>query len=268
MDDVLIALDTDLASEIAIHYACKLEKFIRFNVQVIHSPDMDEKGHSHGSGWVHQKWENAIVQQAGKDIARLVRKELFYNSIGEPKIIPGERDQVVLEEIRKHRYDFLIEGFLYSFESDRFFQKLDSELYKSVPCPILMVKNLVDPTRGIQIVGTAETIPSILSWFFKLFKEFPGTPDILICHFNTAIKKVIFLENDTAFISCIEDLFSKQGKKPGSIRTAEGSEGDLSLLVRDHALSMSHMMRPHSNLAKMLSLSPCPVMFCPKFQTT
>ena len=61
MDDVLIALDTDLASEIAIHYACRLEKFVRFNVQVIHSPGMDEKDHSHGSGWVHQKWKDAII---------------------------------------------------------------------------------------------------------------------------------------------------------------------------------------------------------------
>ena len=267
MDDVLIALDTDLASGIAIRYTCLLEKFVRFNVQVIHSPDMDEKGHPHGSGWVHQKWENAIVQQAGKEIANLVRKELFYNSIGKPKIIPGERDQVILEEMYKNQYDLFIEGFLYSFESNRFFKKLDSELYKKMLCPILMVKNLVNPTRGIQIVGTSKTIPSILSWFFKFFNDFPGTPDILICHFNTAVKNVVFFENDNHFLSSIEDRFSQQGKNPGNIRTAEGAAADLSLLVRDHALSMCHMPRPHNNMASMLSLSPCPVMFCPEFET-
>jgi len=267
MDDVLIALNTDLASGIAIRYACLLEKFIRFNVQVIHSPDMDEKGHSHGSGWVHQKWKDAIVQQAGKEIANLVQKELFYNSIGEPKIILGERDQVILEEMHQHQYDFLMEGFLYSFEPDRFFQKLDSSLYKNLSCPVLMVKNLVDPARGVQIVGTSETIPSILSWFFKIFNDLSSTPDLLVCHFDKSMKTVDFSENDNELISDIEERFLLEGKKPGKIRTAKGSADELSLLARDHALSMSQMPWPYNDMAAMLSLSPCPVMFCPEFKT-
>jgi len=168
MQDALMALQTDLASRIAIRYACQLEKSARFNMQAIHIPDLDEKGHSPGGGWVHQTWENAIVQQAGEDIAGMLRKELFYYSIGEPKIVPGERSQVILEEIRQKQYDFLIEGFLHSFE---FFQKLDSDLYRNILCPVLMVKNLMDLNRGIQIFTTPDTISSVLSWYFP-FRTF------------------------------------------------------------------------------------------------
>ena len=267
MDDVLIALDTDLASDIAIRYACRLEELFQFKVQVIHSPDMDERGHAHGSGWVHQKWKKAIVQQAGKEISNLIQKPLFYNSMGEPKIIPGERDQVILEEMNRNCYDFLMEGFLHSFEPDRFFQKLDSHLYKNLPCPVLMVKNLVDLARGVQIVGPSKTIPSILFWFFKLFSGLPDAPDFLIFDFDTAIEKVSMIENDADLISDIEEQFLKQGKRPGSIRTAKGSPDALSLLVRDHALSICHMPHSYDDMSIMLSMSPCPVMFCPEIKT-
>lgn len=267
MDDVLIVLDTDLASDITIRYACMLEKRLRFKVQVIHVPDTDEKGHTHGNGWVYQKWNNAIVQKAGEEITSLVQKPFYHISIGEPKIIPGERDQVILEEIKQPHYGLLMEGLLYSFEPNLFFQKLDSILYKNLPYPVLMVKNLVDIERGIQIVGTSKTIASVLSWFFALFNEFPESPDILICDFETAIEKVVMLENDPGMISDIDDLFLKQGKKTGNIRTAKGSPNELSLLVRDHALSMCHMPKAYENMSITLSLSPCPVMFCPEFKT-
>jgi hypothetical protein len=130
-----------------------------------------------------------------------------------------------------------------------------------------MVKNLVDSDRGVQIVGTSKTIKSILPWFFTLLKDMPDKPDLLVCEFDITMEKVMFLDNDDDFLSDIEDRFSKQGKKPGNIRTAKGSPDELSLLIRDHALSMCPMPQLHNPMAMMMSLSPCPVMFCPGFKT-
>jgi len=59
MQDVLFALQTDLASSIAIRYLRQLEKLGRLNVQAIHVPDMADLGRSPGGGWVQQTWENA-----------------------------------------------------------------------------------------------------------------------------------------------------------------------------------------------------------------
>ncbi len=266
MQDVLISLQTDLASSIAIRYACQLEKLVRFTMQVLHIPDMDETGHSHGSGWVHETWENAIVQQAREDIAKLVQKELFHYSTVEPKIIPGERDLVILEEIRQKKYDFFIEGLLHSFEPDRFFQKLDSELYRSLSCPALLVKNLVNLDRGIQIVGTKETVPTLLYWFFKVFNKPTADPDILLCHFETSWEEAVFMENDTVLISDIESDFLKQGKTVGKIKTVKGSPDGLALLVRDHALVISAYPQSQSDMAHLLSMSPCSILFCPEFK--
>ncbi|NOX33963.1 MAG: hypothetical protein GXP56_09535 [Deltaproteobacteria bacterium] len=265
MQEVLISLQADLASGIAIRYACQLEKSARFNMNAIHIPDMDEKGHSPGSGWVHQTWENAVIQQARKKIAQLVKEDLFYCYLTRnPKIVPGEKEQVLLDEMRQKNYDFFIEGLLHSFEPDRFFQRLDSRLYRGLACPVLMVQNLTDLEKGIQIVGTRETVFSVLPWYFKLLKSLPEKPDILLCHFEAPGGKASFIENDTTLISGIEDRFLKHGKKPGRIRTVKGSPNELGLLVRDHALIASVLPQSRSSMASMLSMSPCPILLCPE----
>ncbi len=265
MQDVLIALQTDLASSIAIRYLCQLEKLGRLNVQAIHVPDMDDLGRSPGGGWVQQTWENAIFERVRDEIARMVPKELFHSSMGELKIVPGERDQVIREEMDQNHYDFFIEGLLHSFEPNRFFEKLDSPLYRNLPCPALMVKNLVDLTRGIQIVGTLDTFSSVLAWFLKLWDEIPAEPDILVCHFEASKEKGTFLENDSDLISDIDGRFFKYGKKIASIKTAKGSSNELALLVRDHALLVSPLPESSSHMAQMLAKSPCPILFCPEF---
>jgi len=264
MKDALMALQTDLASSIAVRYACRLEKLIHFKMQALHIPDMDENTHPPGSGWVYQTWENAVVQKAREDITKLIQKEHFNYNSWAPKVVPGERDRVILEELRQKKYDFFIEGLLHSFEPDRFFQKLDSDLYRNISCPVLLVKNLVDLDRGIQIVGPPDTISLQLSWFFMTWKGLPVEPDILICHFEPSLEKLTISENDSVLVSDIEEIFLKYDKKPASIKTAKGSPEKLISFVRDHALLVSPLPRSESQIAQMLAMSPCPILFCPE----
>ncbi len=269
MHDVLIALQTDLASSIAIRYVCLIENFLRFNIQVVHIPTFDENGHSPGSGWVHQTWKNAIIEYAEKGISRLVQKENFYRySMGKPKIIPGQRNQVILKELQYQNYDFLIEGFLHSFEPDRFFKKLDSDLYRNLPCPVLMVQNLVKLDRGIQIVGTPDTILSVLPWFFKFWDDLPVKADILVCHFDTSNKEIITIPyNDNNLICRIKESVSNHEKRFDTIRSAKGSSNKLASLIRDHALVISLLSETSSPMAHMLAMSPCPILLCPEPKT-
>jgi hypothetical protein len=267
MQDVLIALKTDLASGIAIRYVCQLEKLFRFNMQAVHIPDMDEKGHSPGGGWVHQTWEDAVIQQAKENIAKLVKEDLFYSYLTQsPKIIPGDKDQVILEEVNNNKYAFFIEGLLHSFDPETFFQKLDSDLYNTLAFPILLVKNIVNMDKGIQIAVTKDTMPSVFPWFFKIFKELSEKPDILICNLTTNDEKIKIIEDEKDLISDIKAQFSQYSKEVGKIQIAEGSAEELSLLVRDHALLISSRPKSHEPMAEMLSMSPCPILLCPESQ--
>ncbi len=50
----LIALEADLASTIAIRYACQLAKQMAMDLQTIHVVEPDHRGHTVGTGWVRQ----------------------------------------------------------------------------------------------------------------------------------------------------------------------------------------------------------------------
>ncbi len=265
MHNVLIALETDLASGIAIRYADQLEKKMRFNMQALHVPDMDKNGPSPGSGWVHKKWEDGVIDNAKKEISKLVKEDLFYCYLTQtPKIIPGEKETVILNEMWGKHYDFFMEGFLHSFEPDRFFEKIDSDLYKKLSCPVIMVKNLINMDMGLQIVGTPETIPLAVMWLLKLLKDWSTKPDILVCHFETSMDHTTTLDNDPVLLLNIEKRFAQSGSEAGTIRTIKGPPGELSLFVRDHALMVSVLPRHSGPMARMLSMSPCPIMLCPE----
>ena len=265
MHDVLMALQTDLASSIAIRFMCQIKKFGQFNIQTAHVPDLEKAGHPPGSGWVQKIWEDEIVGKARKDIAKLIQEEnsAQYN-LPAPLVLLGERDQVILSELQHKSYDIFIEGLLHSFEPDLFFARIDSDLYRNPPCPILMVKNLVKLDRGIQLVGTPDRISLLLPWFDKFWKDQPLQADVLICQFENQEENITILENDDHLVSELENGGLRHRTEPCTIKTAKGPSKKLVSLVRDHALIMSLVPESKGNMARMLAMSPCPILFCPE----
>ena len=265
MHDVLIALQTDLASSIAIRFMCQMQKFGQFNFQAIHVPDLDKDGHPPAVGWVHKIWEEEIVGKAREDISKLLQKEnLVRDPLPSPIVILGERDQVIQSELRHKAYEIFMEGLLHSFEPDMFFIKLESDLYQNLLCPILMVKNLVKLERGIQLVGTPETILHLLPWFYRFWKDQPVKVELLICQFENQAEDLTVLENDNQLVSEIENSGLGDRTALYTIKTAKGSAKMLASLVRDQALIMSFVPKSMDDMARMLAMSPCPILFCPE----
>lgn len=265
MHDVLIALQTDLASSIALRFMCQIEKFGQFKTQAVHVPDLEKDGHPPAVGWVHKIWEDEIVEKAREDISKMIREEnIVRDTLLTPIVLLGERDEVIQSELQHKAYDIFMEGLLHSFEPDMFFIKLDSDLYQNLLCPILMVKNLLKLDRGIQVVGTPDTILHLLPWFYKFWKDQPLNVELLICQFENQAENITILENDNQLVSDIENGGLGDRIAPYTIKTAKGSAKMLASLVRDQALVMSFVPKSIENMAHMLAMSPCPILFCPE----
>jgi len=265
MHNVLMALQTDLASSIAIRFICQMEELGRFDIQTVHVPDLGKDEDFPGVGFVQKVWEDGVLENAREEISRLMQKEnLIRHRPMPPKILLGERDQVILNELQQRDYDIFIEGLLHSFDPDAFLKKLESDLYRSLSRPILMVKNLVKLNRGIQVVGDQDIFPSLLSWFFKLWKDLPLKTDFLICQFEDRNDEVVFLENDSHVVSKIEDGWSRSSTVPFTIKTVKGPERRVAELIRDHALVMSEVPMSWEKMADILAKSPCPILLCPR----
>jgi hypothetical protein len=267
MQDVLISLDLDLASGIALRYAYNLGKILRFNLEGIHIPKIDSKEQLPGSGWVHQKWEQGIINQSKLQINRIIKEFIEDNPFSNLKVVIGEKEPLILDELYLNGYDLFIEGFLHSFEPERFLDKLDSELYQKATCPVLMVKNLMDLNLGLQIVGTTDEITLLLENSKRFIKQCSTDINILMCHFETSQDEIIHLENESSIISQIENYFLEIDVKPGKIQTVKGSYNSIAQLLRENAMIISMLPEISSKMAQLLSMSPCPTLFYPKPKT-
>lgn len=150
----LVSLNADLASSIALRYTCQLANMLPMDLQMIHVQQPDHDGHPPGTGWVRRTWERGLLHTAREDIMRLITAErTSYPGLIPPKICLGDREEEVLRELRDGDYDLFVEGALYSFTSAGFYKKLRSRLYRQIPCPVILVKNLVSPRRVVLLFG-------------------------------------------------------------------------------------------------------------------
>ena len=75
MHNVLMALQTDLASSIAIRFICQMEELGHFNIQTVHVPDLGKEEDAPGVGFVHKAWEDGVLENARQEISKLIHKE-------------------------------------------------------------------------------------------------------------------------------------------------------------------------------------------------
>ena len=172
MINTLVSLNADLASSIAYRYSCLLTALTDIRLQPIHVEEVDKEGYPPGSGWVRSTWEKGLIQTAQEEISQLINTEKdSCPPVDNTLVCIGDREDELLKEIEVHSYDLLLEGVLSSFDAQLFHKKVRSKLYRHAPCPIILVKNLVNPGRMGLLLGDLQDVTPVVSTFLKLFQK-------------------------------------------------------------------------------------------------
>jgi hypothetical protein len=180
MIDTLVSLNADLASSIALRYACRLAERVDMRLQTIHVEEVESEGYPPGSGWVRHTWEEGLRSTASEEISQLINTEKGSCPTLEASIIRiGDRDDELLQEIKRRPYDLFLEGVLSSFDAQLFHKRMRSKLYKYAPCPIILVKNLVAPDRVALLVDDPKEVELLASTFVKIFDKAKATVDLI-----------------------------------------------------------------------------------------
>ena len=187
MINALVSLNADLASSIAFRYACRLMEYLDMRLQPIHVEEVDKESFPPGSGWVRSTWEKGLIETAREEIAQLINAEKAECPSLDATIVEmGEYDDALLHEIENKSYDLLVEGVLTSFHGQLFHKRIRSKLYRFSPCPIITVKNLVQPERVVLLVGEADEVTPLVSTFLKLFTKPKVRVDLVHLAFKRA----------------------------------------------------------------------------------
>jgi hypothetical protein len=167
----LISVDNRLASSIALRYACRLANQTGMDLQSIHIEEPEHGDRPPGTGWVKRTWEKGLLVSAGAEISQLIDEEKpTCPTLRKPKMFVGDRETKILRELDEGSYDLFIEGALYAFNPENFRTRFETRLYGEVPCPILMVKNLVELKKAAIFLEDDTDLWSLIPRFFKILE--------------------------------------------------------------------------------------------------
>jgi hypothetical protein len=263
----LVALESDLASSIALRYACQMANIVGMALQTIHVEDADAEGHPPGTGWVRRSWEEALKRNGEEQIAQLIRAERSScPSMPATKVVLGDRDEEILLELNRESYDLFVEGMLYTYSSTNFYKRIRSRLYRNASCPIILVKNLLDLSKIALVLDLAIDPSSAVRTFLKIFKGAGIDLDLLYFRFHNGGGTMRKEDSSPdGMLSYTRKLLAEGGQSPKSCRVIQGTPERLDELFRDYGLAVSsvhHVANKKSPLADLLYRIPSPLLLC------
>ncbi len=276
MIKTLVSLNADLASSIALRYACQLANSTGMLLQTMHVVEPEQEGHSPGTGWVRRTWEKGLLETAQAEISRLLNAErAACPPLGVPRMSVGVREDELLRELEEESYDLFVEGVLHSFDSAYFHKKLRSRLYRETPCPILLVKNLVGMKNAALLLEDEAMLPAMISSFLKIVEGAELDVDLLHCTFQST-GRLTFKnkEEATAFshpqepdtiLSSAEKMLAEQGRTARESLVIQDTPVKIAECLEDYSLVVSFLARQKAMKGPLLDLLarvPSAVLFC------
>jgi len=264
MIKALLSLDENLASSIALRYTSHLASLLKLEVQVVHVEQPDKKHHSAGSGWVRRTWERGLQEAGHQVVQRLLKTEkVNCNFAGIPKILVGDRDSDVLEELRYGNYDLFLEGDLNTSNVADFHELITSRLYAKADCPVIIVKNLIANPNVALLCGDGVDQNRLVAQFAKIFKTADLKLDLLYYKFQEA-REITFQDKDAAggFLGEAEAALVTAGCQVNDSRVVTGTPERVGDYLRNYSLVASTFPTRRSPRMEMLAHAPAPVLLC------
>ncbi|GMQ79750.1 MAG: hypothetical protein BMS9Abin03_184 [Thermodesulfobacteriota bacterium] len=263
----LVYLDADLASSIALRYACQLTDVINMKIHTAHVEEPENDGYAPGTGWIRRTWENTMLKTGEFEIVQLIKAEKSScPKLGAPKMLVGDRENEILREIQRESYDLFVEGSLHSFTAKKLYDKINSMLYRHIPCPVIVVKNLVHIEKIALIVRSEIESKKLVSLFLKIFKSQRLKLDLIYCEFQEP-GKLSFKgkEDENKTLNAVEEFLMVNHWHPEDCRTIQGSPEEIGDVLRDYGLvasSLHHSISKKSNWFQLLNHIPSPILIC------
>ena len=276
MIKTLASLNADLASDIAFRYSSRLSQFTDMNLQAIHVEEVE--GPSPGTGWVRNTLERGLLHTAQEEISGLIKvAQSAYRIRNAPIIRVGEREHELLREIKDGPYDLFMEGILNSFSPVNFYRRLQSGLYRNAPCPILLVKNMVEMNKTAILLRDNTNLTSLISTYLKIFAK-PGLEvDLIHVSFPESGRKGFKekIENSKTSIhknanKILEDakvMLIENGREPKDSWIIQDIPEKLNELLIEYGLIVIQMPRnpvKKNRVMELLSHVPTAILLCRK----
>jgi len=261
----LISINTNLGSSIALRYANELSNKIDMRLYDIHVVDAKKSGSSPGFGWVQKTWENALIESKSEEIRQFLDMEkVELPFLKTPKILIGDRTEKLLDELQTGQYAFFLEGALPSFNPNDFYRLVHSRLYRLMPCPVMIVKNLVPADNAALLLDQDSDHRDFIAQFVKIFNNARVKVDLIDLKFSKAKDLVIGeTESRDLHMKNADDALKQSNVTSGAQKTIEGAPDKIAECLREYGLIISflkHKSKKNNPMIELLGRVPSPVL--------
>jgi hypothetical protein len=143
MIKTLVAIEVDLASSMAIRYACQLGNLVNTELHPVYVKAPPPEVPTTGVGWVRHTWEREIVAMGKEEIQEMLASEMeTCPQLQEPRVIYGDREYELTRIMENETFDLYVEGAPYPFTPANIQRRLLTKFYQRLQMPIIWLRVL------------------------------------------------------------------------------------------------------------------------------
>jgi hypothetical protein len=162
----LVAIEVDLASSMAIRYACDLGNLIPMELYPVYVKAPPPEVPATGTGWVRHTWEREVVGMGTEEIQEMLASEQdSCPMLKPPRVIYGDRDYELAKIEGQEKFDLYVEGAPYPFNTATIQRRLLAKYYQKLACPLIWLRVLRKIHQVLvvcpDLTGTRAVLPAI-----------------------------------------------------------------------------------------------------------
>jgi hypothetical protein len=162
----LVAIEVDLASSMAIRYACDLGNLIPMELYPVYVKSPPPEVPATGTGWVRHTWEREVVEMGTEEIQEMLASEQdSCPMLKHPRVIYGDRDYELAKIEGQEKFDLYVEGAPYPFNTATIQRRLLAKFYQKLACPLIWLRVLRKIHQVLvvcpDLTGTRAVLPAI-----------------------------------------------------------------------------------------------------------
>lgn len=170
----LVSIEVDLASSLAIRFACRLGSLTEMEIHPVYVKEESAREASFGSGWAGRTWEREVVRRGKEEITEMLSAEMdFCPVLGEPKVVYGERESELAKIARAEEYDLYVEGVHFPWNEGTLHKLIHSKFYQRMPFPLVLVRSLRKVGKVLLICLDGPGTDHLTAAFQRLWRNCP-----------------------------------------------------------------------------------------------
>jgi len=261
--NVLLLIENNLASSIALRYLCKQSQRISMFIQPFHIEEPSQRHYPFGAGWVRKTWEKTLVDATKSEIELFIQAEAENcRGLSRVKITVGDREKEILKELEGGFYDIFAMGLLSSFDSSTFYEILKGSFLKKLTCPLLLIKNLSPSNNILLLIDEEMNIDRLIPFYLKLYKEMQTDISVALYSFQDTEKVITEKETISPQLHKAISLLETQGIKVKDSHEIKGRPEKVAQRLKGNGLvvSMFNKKGRKRPLTDVLASTPAPVL--------